>query len=240
MSWRHSTTLHSMEKNHTITTIENTGISNNNDNNDNSKEFPLLSSPISSSDEFYKQRRQQQLCRNILHRFPGRVPVIVEKLETTPKNFIIKPNSKKNLGSIMNFNKKNKIYSPLKTTTTTTTMMKDKKRYKFLVPYDCTVGQFQWILRDKIDVMASSNRAIYLIVNRTLPHASCLIGELYRQYQDNDDGYLYIRYSDENTFGSSSSSSSTPLMQSQSQSSSSSSTWTLIFAFFTTLCQKLL
>ncbi|XP_027204913.2 uncharacterized protein LOC113798552 [Dermatophagoides pteronyssinus] len=206
MSWRHSI----QENNSIITTKQR--IPDDNNNND-SKECFQISPPLKSSslNDHYKQRRQQ-LCKNIFRHFPGRVPVIVEKLDTNIMLLMNKQQQQQqnSIRKIFNFNGKKFVNSSSslinndRTTTTTTTNR--KKRFKFLVPYDCSVGQFQWILRNKIDLIttssSSSNRAIYLIVKRTLPHASCLIGELYRQYQDND-GYLYIHYSDENTFGSS-------------------------------------
>ncbi|KAH9417030.1 hypothetical protein DERP_011759 [Dermatophagoides pteronyssinus] len=127
---------------------------------------------------WHKQRRQQ-LCKNIFRHFPGRVPVIVEKLDTNIMLLMNKQQQQQNsIRKIFNFNGKKFVNSSSliddKTTTTTTTNR--KKRFKFLVPYDCSVGQFQWILRNKIDLItttsSSSNRAIYLIVKRTLPHAS--------------------------------------------------------------------
>ncbi|CAG2105760.1 unnamed protein product [Medioppia subpectinata] len=72
---------------------------------------------------------------------------------------------------------------------------------KFLVPYDCTVAQFQWTIRKRCRFSAS--KAIFLFVNRTLPQACALMGEIYQQHRD-EDGFLYMAYSGENTFGKSS------------------------------------
>ncbi|KAI8923278.1 autophagy protein Atg8 ubiquitin like protein [Entophlyctis helioformis] len=81
----------------------------------------------------------------------------------------------------------------------------DKKKY--LVPCDLTVGQFVWVIRKRIKI--SSEKAIFIFVNNVLPPASSLLSEVYAQHKD-EDGFLYIVYSSENTFGASS---DTPLGQ---------------------------
>lgn len=45
------------------------------------------------------------------------------------------------------------------------TNLLDLDKHKFLVPYDVTVAQFMWILRQRLTL--SPNKAIYLFVNRT-------------------------------------------------------------------------
>ncbi|CAG2163502.1 unnamed protein product [Oppiella nova] len=79
-------------------------------------------------------------------------------------------------------------------------------KHKFLVPHDLTVSQFQWTIRKRCQFSAS--KAIFLFVGRTLPQAwypiyfvfFALMGEIYQQHMD-EDGFLYIAYSGENTFG---------------------------------------
>jgi len=73
----------------------------------------------------------------------------------------------------------------------------DKKKY--LVPHDLTVGQFVYILRKRIKLEAES--AIYLFINNTLPPASSLLSQLYKEHK-NQDGFLYITVTQEATFGS--------------------------------------
>tara|TARA_B100001094_G_scaffold82535_1_gene78815 strand:- start:854 stop:1213 length:360 start_codon:yes stop_codon:yes gene_type:complete len=73
----------------------------------------------------------------------------------------------------------------------------DKKKY--LVPNDITVGQFVYIIRKRIDL--TSEKAIFLFTeNKTIPPTSSVITEIYEQYK-NDDGFLYLIYAGENTFG---------------------------------------
>jgi GABA(A) receptor-associated protein len=45
----------------------------------------------------------------------------------------------------------------------------DLDKHKFLVPFEVTIAQFMWILRQRLTL--SPNKAIYLFVNRTLPQA---------------------------------------------------------------------
>lgn len=71
-------------------------------------------------------------------------------------------------------------------------------KYKFLVPHDCSVAQFMWIIRKRTNL--NPNKSLYLFVNKTLPKACALMGELYQLYKD-EDGFLYVMYNGENTFG---------------------------------------
>ena len=69
---------------------------------------------------------------------------------------------------------------------------------KFLVPNDISVAQFMWIIRKRIQL--PSEKAIFLFVNKTIPQSSSTMGQIYNNYKD-EDGFLYISYSGENTFG---------------------------------------
>ena len=72
----------------------------------------------------------------------------------------------------------------------------DKKKY--LVPSDLTVGQFVYVLRKRIKI--APEQAIFLFVNNTLPVTSCLVSQMYADHKD-QDGFLYMTYAGENTFG---------------------------------------
>lgn len=73
----------------------------------------------------------------------------------------------------------------------------DKKKY--LVPNDLTIGQFLFVIRKRIKL--DSEMALYLFIdNKTIPNTSSAINNLYNTHK-NDDGFLYITYSGENTFG---------------------------------------
>ncbi|GMI91469.1 AUTOPHAGY-RELATED 8A, AUTOPHAGY 8A [Hibiscus trionum] len=73
----------------------------------------------------------------------------------------------------------------------------DKKKY--LVPADLTVGQFVYVVRKRIKL--SAEKAIFVFVKNTLPPTAALISALYEENKD-EDGFLYMTYSGENTFGS--------------------------------------
>ncbi|KAJ3405473.1 ubiquitin-like protein atg8 [Chytriomyces hyalinus] len=72
----------------------------------------------------------------------------------------------------------------------------DKKKY--LVPCDLTVGQFVYVIRKRIKL--SPEKAIFIFVNNVLPPSSSLLSQVYQEHKD-EDGFLYIVYSSENTFG---------------------------------------
>lgn len=69
---------------------------------------------------------------------------------------------------------------------------------KYLVPADLTVGQFMYVIRKRIKL--SSEQAIFIFVNGTIPSTNVAIYQLYDSCKD-DDGFLYLSYSGENTFG---------------------------------------
>ncbi|KAG0337033.1 ubiquitin-like protein atg8 [Podila humilis] len=72
----------------------------------------------------------------------------------------------------------------------------DKKKY--LVPMDLTVGQFVYVIRKRIHL--TSEKAIFIFVNEALPPTAALMSSVYDEHKD-QDGFLYITYSGENTFG---------------------------------------
>jgi GABA(A) receptor-associated protein len=69
---------------------------------------------------------------------------------------------------------------------------------KFLVPSDLTMGQFIFIIRKRIHL--SPEKAIFILVNNLIPPSSYPLSQIYNQHKD-DDGFLYLVYSGENTFG---------------------------------------
>ena len=72
----------------------------------------------------------------------------------------------------------------------------DKKKY--LVPSDLTVGQFMFVIRKRLKL--PPEQAIFLFVNGTIPPTGALMNQIYEEHRD-VDGFLYITYSGENTFG---------------------------------------
>ena len=74
----------------------------------------------------------------------------------------------------------------------------DLDKHKFLVPADISLGQFMYVLRQRIKL--KSKVAIFLFINDKLISTSSTIGEIYDQNK-HIDNFLYIKYAGENTFG---------------------------------------
>ena len=74
----------------------------------------------------------------------------------------------------------------------------DIDKNKYLVPSDLTIGQFQFVIRKRIKL--DSQKALFIFINNKLPITSDLLKNTYEKEKD-EDGFLYIHYSGENTFG---------------------------------------
>ena len=71
---------------------------------------------------------------------------------------------------------------------------------KFLVPRDITLGQFLFCIRKRLSL--HEGNALFFQVSGTLLPMSSLVGTVYEQHVD-FDGFVYITYSTETTFGNS-------------------------------------
>lgn len=69
---------------------------------------------------------------------------------------------------------------------------------RYLVPVDLTVGQFVYVIRKRIKLRPE--KAIFIFVSSVLPPSAALMSSIYEEHRD-DDGFLYIQYSGEHTFG---------------------------------------
>ena len=69
---------------------------------------------------------------------------------------------------------------------------------KFLVPSNLLVSQLIYVVRRRVKL--NPNEALFIFVNDTLPSSSMDVLSLYNT-QAHPDGFLYIVYSNENTFG---------------------------------------
>lgn len=74
----------------------------------------------------------------------------------------------------------------------------DIDKNKYLAPKDMTIGQFTYIIRKKIKL--KSNEALFITINNKSMTSSNLLSDIYELDHDEDD-FLYIVYSSENTFG---------------------------------------
>ena len=73
----------------------------------------------------------------------------------------------------------------------------DKKKY--LVPVDLTVGQFVYVIRNRMKL--PPEQALFVFINDVMPPTASLMSAIYEE-QMSADGFLYITYSGEHTFGS--------------------------------------
>lgn len=69
---------------------------------------------------------------------------------------------------------------------------------RYLVPADLTVGQFVYVVRKRIKL--SPEKAIFISVKNILPPTAAMMSAIYEENKD-EDGFLYMTYSGENTFG---------------------------------------
>ena len=69
---------------------------------------------------------------------------------------------------------------------------------KFLVPFDFTFGQFLLIIRKRMKL--PPEKAIFLFINNKIHNSSQLISSIYDNNKS-ENGFLYVTYTSENTFG---------------------------------------
>jgi GABA(A) receptor-associated protein len=67
-----------------------------------------------------------------------------------------------------------------------------------LVPADLTVGQFHYVIRKRIKL--APEKALFLFCSNSIPPNAALMSTVYEEQKD-EDGFLYIQYSGESTFG---------------------------------------
>ena len=71
---------------------------------------------------------------------------------------------------------------------------------KFLAPKDISFSKFTIELRKYIQNINPTDALFFFLKNNTLPVPSMNMDAIYEKYKSND-GFLYINYSTENTFG---------------------------------------
>ncbi len=98
--------------------------------------------------------------KKIIFKYPGRIPVIVEKSNSCE--------------------------------------LPDISKKKYLVPTDLTMSQFIYIIRKRIEIDAS--KSLFIMVNDHLVPSAKSMGIIYEDDKD-EDGFLYMTYTSENTFG---------------------------------------
>ena len=79
------------------------------------------------------------------------------------------------------------------------TFNKNIDKTKYLVPNNLTVGELVYVIRKRMKL--EPEKAIFFFINETIPNTSLQLSQLYESHK-NEDGFLYMKYSSENTFGS--------------------------------------
>jgi GABA(A) receptor-associated protein len=75
----------------------------------------------------------------------------------------------------------------------------DIDKHKYIVPGEMVMSQFMVLIRRRLKL--DKNKGIFVFVgNNTLPKSSSLLCDLYKEHMESDK-FLYITYTDENTFG---------------------------------------
>ena len=76
--------------------------------------------------------------------------------------------------------------------------LNDIDKIKYLVPKDMYISQFIFIIRKRVQLEPSES--LFVMINHQLPRSNALVGDIYEE-QHNEDGFLYVTYTSENTFG---------------------------------------
>jgi GABA(A) receptor-associated protein len=69
---------------------------------------------------------------------------------------------------------------------------------KYLVPDDFAFGQFIFVIRKRLKL--PPEKALFLFINNNVPQNTQSLNDIYNANKD-EDGFLYVSYSYENTFG---------------------------------------
>lgn len=72
------------------------------------------------------------------------------------------------------------------------------KKNKFIISKDVTIAELIYKIRKMI--LIDSRKSIFIYIHNILPMSNSKIADIYNKYKSND-GFLYITYSGENTFG---------------------------------------
>lgn len=73
-------------------------------------------------------------------------------------------------------------------------------KFKFLVPQEQTVGSFMYELRKRMNLTPEQALFLFLNSNNLIPSTGLTLLELYNIHKD-EDGFLKLLFSEENTFG---------------------------------------
>ena len=70
---------------------------------------------------------------------------------------------------------------------------------KFLLPHDITMAQLKYVIKKRISPFNKA-QALFLFVKGSVPTSTSTAQQVKSAYQD-EDGFVYVTYALENTFG---------------------------------------
>ncbi len=74
------------------------------------------------------------------------------------------------------------------------------EKNKFLIPANLTITQFTYNIRKKLELEKS--KALFLLISsKHTATGESIMSDVYNQFKDSEDGYLYITYTGEETWG---------------------------------------
>ena len=76
--------------------------------------------------------------------------------------------------------------------------LKQIDKIKFLIPKDITMGQLLYIVRTRVDL--KPEKGLFLFIGNNIVTNSDVLSQIYESNKDKD-GFLYVVYHSENTFG---------------------------------------
>ena len=80
----------------------------------------------------------------------------------------------------------------------TSTSVPEIDKRKYLVPTDLTIGQFIYVIRRRIRL--GPQQALFVFIDNRMLATALLMSQVYQDMKS-PDGFLYIQYAGENTFG---------------------------------------
>lgn len=150
------------------------------------------------------------MAEKIRSKYPDRIPVIVEKApksdapDIDKKKYLV-PAGSYSCSFFHSFSPFNYTCSHLRPSRLhilpfffVSPLVNLIVRFKLRVCVDITVGKFVYEIRKHMKL--NPEQAIFLFVNDTLPPTAALMSQIYEKNKD-EDGFLYVTYSGENTFG---------------------------------------
>lgn len=77
-------------------------------------------------------------------------------------------------------------------------ILQDIDKEKYLVPKDMSLSQFMFVIRKRIHLDPAT--ALFILINGNLINGTKIMDNIFNEHKQ-EDGFLYVTYTSENTFG---------------------------------------